>query len=196
MVLILILLLTELFIISNVAQGNFYLYCIGVFNYIISLAPPSTGLYFNLSGTIYLPGDTIPITDVGDGFLPGYSYNQVDPGPSLVCVTSNVNTMCCRGGDHPGSGAVGNWLYSNGTIVLGNSANPNGDFTRSSHYQQIRLNRKRNDVMSPTGVYTCEVPDESNTAMLHKANITLGEYNYYRYCDHRMKSPNFHHAWS
>ncbi len=54
MVLTLILLLTELFIISTViAQGNFYLYCIGVFNNIISLAPPSTGLYFNLSGTVY-----------------------------------------------------------------------------------------------------------------------------------------------
>ncbi len=83
--------------------------------------------------------------------------------------------MCCRGGDHPGSGSVGNWLYPNGTIVLGNSANPNGDFTRSRHVQQIRLNRKRTDVMSPTGVYTCEVPDESNPAMTYTATITLGE---------------------
>ena len=177
MVLILILLLTELFIISNViAQGNFYLYCIGVFNYIISLAPPSTGLYFNLNGTIYLPGDTIPITDVGDSFL-GDITNQVDPGPSLVCVTSNVNNMCCRGADHRGSGSVGNWIYPDGTIVIGNTADPNGDFTRSSHYQQIRLNRKRPDVMSPTGVYTCEVPDGSIT---HRATITLGEYKDYR----------------
>ncbi len=127
-----------------------------------------------MSGTVYLPGDTIPITDVGDGF-PDSGTNPTDPGPSLVCVTSNVNTMCCRGSDHPGSGAVGNWLYPDGNTVLGNSANRNGDITRSSHTQQIRLNRKRSDVMSPTGVYTCEVPDGSNTTMIHTANITLGE---------------------
>ncbi len=134
------------------------------------------GLYFTLNGTVYLPGDTIPITDVGDSFLPGYSYNKVDSGPSLVCVTSNVNTMCCRGSDNPNGGAQGNWLYPDGTIVLGNSANFNGDFTRSSHAQQIRLNRKRLDVMSPTGVYTCEVPDGSDTTITHRAIITLGEY--------------------
>ena len=83
--------------------------------------------------------------------------------------------MCCRGRDHPGSGAVGNWFSPNDTIVIGNSANPRGNFTRSSHYQQIRLNRKRPDVMSPTGVYTCEVPDGYNTTEIHTANITLCE---------------------
>ncbi len=128
-----------------------------------------------MSGTVYLPGDTIPITDVGDSYLPGSGTNQDDPGPSLVCVTSNVNTNCCRGRDHPGSGPVGNWIYPDNTIVIGNSANLNGDITRSFHYQQIRLNRKRPDVMSPTGVYTCEVPDESNTTLTHTATITLGE---------------------
>ncbi len=142
---------------------------------IIFLVP---GLYFTLSGTVYQSGDTIPITGVGDSFLPDDFINQVDPGPSLVCVTSNVNNMCCRGSDHPGSGPVGNWIYPGGTIVLGNSANPNGDFTRSSHTQQIRLNRKRPHVMSPTGVYTCEVPDESNTAITYRATITLGECQY------------------
>ncbi len=112
------------------------------------------GLYFKLNSTEYLAGDTLslPITDVGDSYPPDSGVNQDDPGPSLVCVTSNVNTMCCRGGDHPGIGAVGDWLYPNGTIVPGNNANPNGDITRSSHTQQIRLNRKRTDVMFPTGV--------------------------------------------
>ena len=124
-----------------------------------------------MRGTVYLPGDTIPITVVGDSYLPGSGMNQDDPGSSLVCVTSNINMMCCRGRDHGGSGAVGNWVYPNGTIVLGND-DPR-DFVRSSHNQQIRLNRKRLDVLSPPGVYTCEVPDGSNTTMI--ANITLGE---------------------
>ncbi len=128
-----------------------------------------------MSGTIYLPGDTIPITDVGDSFSPGNGTNPTDPGPSLVCVTRNVNTMCCRSRDHPGSGPVGNWLYPNGTKVIGNNANQFLNFTRSSHTQQIRLNRKRPDVMSPTGVYTCEVPDGSDNTITHTATITLGE---------------------
>ncbi len=103
-----------------------------------------------MSGTVYLPGDTIPITDVGDSYPPDNTTNPTDPGPSIVCVTSNVNTNCCRGKDHPGTtGPVGNWLFPNGSMVLGNGGNPNGDFTRSSHTQQIRLNRKRTDVMSP-----------------------------------------------
>ncbi len=73
-------------------------------------------------------------------------------------------------------GSVGNWLYPDGTIVLGNNANanPNGSITRSSHIQQIRLNQRRIDVMPPTGVYTCEVPDGTNTAIIHTATITLG----------------------
>ncbi len=83
--------------------------------------------------------------------------------------------MCCRGSDNPNGGGQGNWLWPNGAIVLGNNVNPNGNFTRSAHYLQIRLNRKRPDVMSPTGVYTCEVPIGSNTAMNHTATITLGE---------------------
>ena len=128
-----------------------------------------------LNNTEYLSGDTLTITDVGDNFPPGSYVKQNDSGSSLVCVTINVNTMCCGGRDHPGSGPVGNWLFPNGTIVLVNSANPNGDFTRSSHTQQIRLNRKRTDIMSPTGVYTCEVPDGSDNAIIHRATITLGE---------------------
>ncbi len=128
-----------------------------------------------MNGAVYLSGATIIITDVGDSHLPDDLTNQVEPGSSLVCNTSNVNTNCCRGNDHPGSGALGDWFYPNGTIVLGNNVNPNGDFTRSSFAQQIRLNRKRPEVKSPTGVYTCEVPDGSNTAIIHTANITLGE---------------------
>ncbi len=130
-----------------------------------------------MSGTVYLPGDTIPITDVGDGFPGESGANLDDPGPSLVCNTSNVNTMCCRGSDDPpGGSGQGSWLYPDGTTVPGNSGNTERNFTRSRNAQQIRLNRKRTDVMFPTEVYTCEVPDESNTTIIHTATITLGEF--------------------
>ncbi len=99
---------------------------------------------------------------MGNSFLPGDRTNPVDPGQSLVCVTSNVNTYCCRDSDHPGSGPV-----------LHNTVNRNGSITRSYHTQQIRLNRKRPDVMSPTGVYIYEIPDGSDNTTTHRANITL-----------------------
>ena len=41
---------------------------------------------------MYLPGDTILITDIG-------SENTSHPGSSPVCVTTMmVNTNCCNGG--------------------------------------------------------------------------------------------------
>ncbi len=120
-----------------------------------------------MNGTVHLPGATIPMVDVRED-LPD------DPGLSLVCVTINVNTMCCSNVDTPGIIPVGKWLWPNGTAVKGINGNPNGDFTRRFYTEEIRLNRKRPDVMSPTGVYTCAVPDE-NTTMIHTATITLCE---------------------
>ncbi len=54
-----------------------------------NIAPPSDGLYFTLSGTVYQPG-----ADVGDSYLPGERTNQDLPGPSLVCVTIAMSTLC------------------------------------------------------------------------------------------------------
>ena len=115
---------------------------------------PSTGLYFNLNGVVYLPGDTVFITDIG----------------ILVCNTANVNTNCCRMSD---GGNVGEWFFPNGTIVPRTRDSPNGDFTRTGWTHQVRLNR-RNNTMTPLGTYTCVVPDVNNI-MNHTATITLSE---------------------
>ncbi len=39
-----------------------------------------------VNGTVYLPGATIPITDVGDSYPCGSGANPVDPGPTLCVV--------------------------------------------------------------------------------------------------------------
>ena len=62
-----------------------------------------------LENNVYIPGDSVPITDIGP--QPG---NRSDAGSTLVCVTTNVNTACCRGSD---GGAIGEWYYPNGTRV-------------------------------------------------------------------------------
>ena len=125
---------------------------------------PSTGLYFTLNGVVYLPGDTVLITNIG---LSTLVDDTSDAGSSLVCITTNVNTNCCRGTD---GGNVGEWYFPSGTIVPRNRASPNGDFTRSGFTHQVRLNRR--NAMTPLGSYTCVVPD-MNTAMNHTATITI-----------------------
>jgi hypothetical protein len=113
--------------------------------------PPSSGLYFTLGSTVYLPGETVFITDIGV-FVGG--SDPVDPGTSLVCKTEHVNTQCCRGSD---GGRAGEWFDPDGTQLPRFGAAPNANFSRSGSAQQVRLNR-RNSAMSPTGVFECRVP--------------------------------------
>ena len=130
-------------------------------------AAPSSGLYFTLNGTVYLPGDTVLITGIG-------LSTTVSAGSSLVCVTSNVNIECCRGSDGFGGsgGSVGEWHFPSGTKVPRNKDARSADFTRSGSTHEVRLNR-RNNAMSPTGIYECRVPDSG--ASVVTAQITVGE---------------------
>ena len=132
-------------------------------------APPSTGLYFTLSGTVYLPSDTILITDIGSENTDDRSH----PGSSLVCITTNVNTQCCRSADNPNGGARGDWYLPDETRIINT---PDTDFYRTRYTEQVRLNR-RNDAMSPTGVFTCEVPNDGDSTMPFTATVTIGECN-------------------
>jgi hypothetical protein len=122
-------------------------------NYFFAAAP-SSGLYFTLDSTVYLPGDTVLITDIGEFNHGANFFDPVDPGTSLVCRTVNVNTDCCRGSDNPNGGSVGEWFDPDGNLIprLGLI-----DFSRSGYAQQVRLNR-RNNAMSPTGAFECRVP--------------------------------------
>ena len=131
---------------------------------LIPIAVP-TGLYFTLAGTMHLPGDTVLVTDIG-GFA-----SSSDPGRSLVCVTSNVNTQCCRGSD---GGNVGEWHFPNGDIVVRNN---NADFFRSAFTHQVRLNRGNNNTMGPTGAYECRVPDGvTGDVVTASIILTTGKY--------------------
>ena len=118
---------------------------------------------------MYLPGDTVLITDIGVDVV-----GDPNPGSSLVCNTSNVNTHCCRAGDNPNGGSVGEWYFPNGAKVPHLATSPNGDLTRTGYTHQVRLNR-RNNAMTPLGTYTCMVPD-MNSTMNHTASITFGEW--------------------
>ena len=114
--------------------------------------------------TVYLPGDTLMITDIGST-RPG----STDPGSSLLCISTNANTQCCRNRD---GGNLGEWYFPDRSMVRRNRYNPRGDFTRHGFTRQVRLNRQNNAV-APFGVYTCRVPDGRNSSVIHSANISL-----------------------
>lgn len=124
-----------------------------------------------LNGIRYEPGATISIIDVGTS---QYETGFANADSSLMCVTSHVNTQCCREED---GRSMGEWHYPNGSMIQRNHRNREGDFTRSGYAQEVRLNR-RNDAISPSGIYSCRVPGRGNCDnMIHVANITLGKWS-------------------
>ena len=120
---------------------------------------------------IYLPGQTVLLSVIVNttqiiGRGPEYAEHAV------VCVTTNVNTACCRNRD---GGNVGEWYHPDGTIVIRRrNANLHSIFSRSGYTRQVRLNYLRH-VAGSLGVYSCKVPD-GQTGTIVSANITISEY--------------------
>ena len=129
---------------------------------------PVTGLYFLLNGKVYLPGVSVNISDIGP-----QPDNRIDPGSTLVCVTTNVNKACCTG-----QNAVGEWFYPDGNIVPhARNSSRVVDFARYGFNEQIRLGRAISNSAPPLGVYTCQIP-ASMTMALHNATIIIQNGNF------------------
>ena len=94
-----------------------------------------------------------------------------DPGSSLVCNTTNINAQCCRSADNPNGESRGEWYLPDGTMIINT---PDINFSRTRYTQQVRLIR-RNNAMSPTGVFTCEVPNDVDSTMPYTATITISK---------------------
>ena len=138
-------------------------------SFLISQLFYKAGLYFMWNKTTYLPGDAIFLFDIGP-----QPDDKSDPGSTLVCVTTYINTACCRGADNNNitndtAGAVGEWHYPDGTQVTPSSEM---NFTKVNYTHQVRLAQMTSNSTPPLGVYTCQVPDPS-TGVLHNASITL-----------------------
>ena len=126
-------------------------------------------LYFEIDGEMYPSGSTISIIKVG-AFTSSTGY--FFPDSSLVCVTSEVNSQCCRERD---GGNVGEWLYPDGSLVPRNSLEPNSDFSINKYNQEVRLNR-RNNALWPAGEFTCRVPREDGcNDEMHVGTISLSK---------------------
>ena len=102
-----------------------------------------------LGNSMYLPGEDVLINDIG-----AQSSDRTDPGSTLVCVTTNINTACCRSRD---GGAVGEWFSPDGSMVPRRYGTSAHGLNRVGYTHQVRLSRVDN-ANEPLGIYTCVVP--------------------------------------
>ena len=123
-----------------------------------------------MNGIIHLPGDSIPISDIGP-----QPADLNHAGSTLVCVTTNVNTGCCRDADNPHnvlhSGAVGDWYYPDGTNIPHANNDTERNFARFDFRHQLRLARTTSGPV-PLGEYRCAVPNPI-TGVVINATITI-----------------------
>ena len=81
--------------------------------------------------------------------------------PSLTCHT-DLTTCCRSNADNNGNGALGQWTYPDGSVVLqegGSAAAGQQFYIDRNGPQVIVLNRREaNNPVTPTGSYCCTVP--------------------------------------
>ncbi len=119
---------------------------------------PSSGLHFLLGNIIYNPGASLGINRIGS-----QPSDRENAGNTLACITTNINTECCRGTDSASGTPQGSWLYPNGTLIPSPAQQfATNTFTRYVYTQQIRLSSVGNP-KGPYGNYTCVIPDINGT---------------------------------
>ena len=140
----------------------------------LHLAPPDSGLYFMVENRVYIPGNSVNISDIG-----AQPTDSSDSGSTLVCVTTNVNMACCRSSDNNNNGSIGDWYYPNGDMVNYPDAASDGEnFTKFDRQQQLRLS-SRGAPEGPLGEYRCEITDGSGgnaNAKINIINILSGKF--------------------
>ena len=104
-----------------------------------------------LRGKTYLNNTIVLMSDIGE------------TDNALLCMTDR--TDCC-------SSPVGEFYYPDNTAVGFSSTN---SLYRNRDTQVVRLNRK-NNALSPTGVYRCEIPDSSGRMQNIYINIIGNPY--------------------
>ena len=105
-------------------------------------------LGFFLDGTFLSNNSIVLLCDIGEG------------SNALFCLTDR--TECCM------TEQQGQWIFPNGNNVHSSSEN----FNQTKGFSSVHLNRRRS-AMGPTGIFTCEVPDQTENLM----NLSVGVYD-------------------
>ena len=113
-----------------------------------------TGVYLKLKGVVQTNNSVILVTEIGE------------TGDAVQCITDRM--PCCSS-----NGASGQWSFPNGEQV-GAVSTDSFYLTRGSNDDgTVRLNR--NNIISPTGLFCCVLPDAVGVDQTQCINISEEE---------------------
>ena len=113
-----------------------------------------------MKGTRYLNNSLVALTAIG-------ADNN-----ALICLTNF--TACCSNSETGGTGSLGDWRLPDGSLVPGGASRSTASVIRTRGPSAVLLHR-RNNVLEPTGVFTCEVPDASGVLRFIYIFIYVGQ---------------------
>ena len=122
-----------------------------------------TGVYLSLKGTVYPNNSVISITEIGETDIESTSPPQ-NSNNGLQCITDRM--PCCRFGD----AQAGEWFFPDGTVVP--MSGPPFYRNRGHDDGTVNLNRANTNVMMPTGLFCCVVPDATGANQTLCADIS------------------------
>ena len=123
----------------------------------------SSGVYLTLRGVHIANNSNINIRNIGQ--------TSDNPNGALQCITDK--TRCCLS-QNP---RLGEWYLPNGVLVQETTSTSAFYRTREDN-GEVSLNRP-NGVLSPNGLFCCEVPDATNTNQTLCVNSGMLHINFY-----------------
>ena len=106
---------------------------------------------FFLDGDLLSNNSMVLLSDIGEG------------SSALYCLTDMMH--CCLSA---ASASDGRWIFSDDSYA---NEDPTANFYLVRGFSSLLLNR-RSSAVGPTGVYTCLIPDSSNSSR----NVYIGVY--------------------
>ena len=113
-----------------------------------------------MKGTPYLNNSVVALTAIGADIN------------ALVCLTDF--TACCSNSETGGTSFLGHWRLPDGSLVPGGASGSIASIIRTRGPSAVLLHRRSN-VLEPTGVFTCEVPDASGVLRFVYIYIYVGQ---------------------
>ena len=109
--------------------------------------PFYTDVRVELNGVVYINNSIVDINEIGAD------------SESLLCITTNE--QCCTRSLTANGVAAGQWYLPNNGPAVGKELD-GGNFYRDRGERVVRLHR-RNNAMTPTGSFCCEIPAANGT---------------------------------
>ena len=135
------------------------------YNHVIECITHNTGTYLSLKGRIYANNSVISITEIGET-----DHNSTSPTPNdaLQCISDRI--PCCRYRYR-----IGEWYFPDRIRVQPLIYYHNGSksFYRSRGRDDgtVNLNRASTNIITPTGLFCCKLPNATDVITTLCANI-------------------------